>query len=112
MMSTVGRGVAGLALAVGLLANSHVVVSSHAAGSAPAALAYVASGQVVVLENGNLTPVGPGQDPLWSPNGANLLTFTADFVGGVGRIFVADTHGANSALVMNNVYPWVTPAWS
>jgi dipeptidyl aminopeptidase/acylaminoacyl peptidase len=112
-MRTSWRGVAALALAVACIASAHPAAMSRAAAPATPALAYVSpNGQVVVQENGTLTQVGPGQDPVWSPNGANLLYQVANFAGNTADLYVADTHGANSRRVITNAYPFVSPSWS
>ena len=108
MIHVLWRGVAAMILAGGVQVFGYT--SASAAGAV--ALAYVASGQVVVQENGVLTTVGAGQDPVWSPSGANLLYMNPDFVGGAAQLYVADSHGANSRLLLKDSYPWVRPSWS
>ena len=113
-MVNVGRGL--LAAAAGLLLINAVPGSSPqragAAAAAPQALAYVTNGQVQVFEAGSLTTVGPGQNPVWSPSGSNLLFVHPDFVADTADLFVADSHGANVRAVGSGAYPYIQPSWS
>jgi len=91
---------------------------ARAATASPAlAVAYVTpNGQVAVLESvngvGSITNAGLGADPVWSPNGANLLFVVTDALANKMIIYVADTHGANIKAVVPSAYPGVIPSWS
>jgi dipeptidyl aminopeptidase/acylaminoacyl peptidase len=112
-MRTSWRGIAVLALVATCAAAGRPADVSRAATTAAPALAYVSpNGQVVVQENGTLTQVGPGQNPVWSPSGANLLYQVANFPGNTADLYVADTHGANSRRVITHAYPFIGPSWS
>jgi Tol biopolymer transport system component len=84
----------------------------HAAATPSQALTYTANGHVEVIEAGNLTTVGTGQSPLWSPNGQHLLFSALDFIRMTADFYVADTHGANVNHLVSKAYPYVNPSWS
>jgi Tol biopolymer transport system component len=114
-MRTRWRGALGAALIASCVPGSAVAgmqMANAAAASAPLALAYVSNGQVTVFEAGTLTTTGPGQDPVWSPNGANLLYMRPDFIANLADLFVADKHGANAQRLFGGVYPYIPPTWS
>ena len=105
------RGLVATALATSCVLYGNSARLTQAAG-APGALVFVAAGQVAVLEAGNLTTVGPGQSPVWSPDGTGLLYITTDFIGNSADIYLANTHGVNGHKVVSHAYPWINPSWS
>jgi hypothetical protein len=112
-------GMAALATAAALMTGGLRAQYTLAAKPAPTptpppspALAYVSNGQVAVIEAGNLTVAGPGQNPVWSPSGANLLFDTPDLLANTATIFVADKHGANTRALITKAYPFINPTWS
>jgi hypothetical protein len=112
-MRRIGRGRAREAVLAALLAAPLLTTApAHAATTATQALAYVSNGQVLVYEAGQLTTAGPGQDPVWSPNGANLLFVHPDFVAEAAGVFVTDKHGNNAHPVISGAYPYIVPSWS
>lgn len=112
-MRSTWRAVAVAALTAACIGAGYPAGRARAATAPTPALTYVSpNGQVVVQESGTLTQAGPGQDPVWSPNGANLLYMVANAAGNTGDLYVADTHGANGRRVLSRVYPGVNPSWS
>src|SRR5258708_10202090 len=110
-------GMAALATVVTLMIGGRRIQDTHAASPTPTpppspALAYVSSGQIAVIEAGNLTVAGPGQDPLWSPSGANLLFDVPDLLANTATIYLADKHGANTRVLITKAYPFIDPSWS
>jgi dipeptidyl aminopeptidase/acylaminoacyl peptidase len=106
-------GIAALSTAVLVLSGALPRPGAHAAVTPPApALAYVANGQVAVIEAGNLTVAGTGQNPLWAPNASSLLFDAPDMMAGNMIISVADQHGANAHVIVSRANPAVNPSWS
>jgi Tol biopolymer transport system component len=109
------RGATGAALVASCVLGGALAgpQPAGAATSAPVqALAYVTNSQVTVFEAGTLTSVGPGENPVWSPSGANLLFMRPDFVANLADIYIADKHGANAQRLFSGAYPYITPSWS
>ncbi|MDB5075978.1 MAG: hypothetical protein JWO42_2157 [Chloroflexi bacterium] len=106
-------GIAALSLTAAAVTSGLHANRINAATVKPVpALAYVADGQVAVIESGNLTVAGPGQNPMWSPNGASLLFDTPDLLANSASVYLADTHGANTRALLTHVYPAINPSWS
>jgi dipeptidyl aminopeptidase/acylaminoacyl peptidase len=111
-------GMAALATVASLMIGGLRAQETHAASPRPTptppspALAYVSNGQVAVIEAGNLTVAGPGQNPSWSPNGANLMFDVPDLLSNTATIYLADKHGANTKALVGKAYPYINPSWS
>lgn len=104
-----------VALTVAVLVVAGTLQASRAgAATTPGvpALAYVTNGEVAVIEAGNLTVAGTGQDPLWAPNASGLLFDTPDPRSGNEIIYLADQHGANTRVLVKHASSFVNPAWS
>jgi Tol biopolymer transport system component len=106
-------GIAALSITAFAVTTGAHANRTNAAPTTPGpALAYVTAGQVAVIEGGNLTVAGPGENPSWSPNGANLLFDTPDLLANVATVYISDTHGANTRALLTHVYPAINPSWS
>src|SRR6185312_12276472 len=111
-MRNLWRGIALTAIAAILPATSMGPAGARAAAASTNALTFVTSGSVYVLEAGKLTTVGVGQTPEWSPDGSSLLYELNDYVGNTATIYLANTHGSGSKVLVQHTYPWVNPGWS
>jgi dipeptidyl aminopeptidase/acylaminoacyl peptidase len=106
-------GIAALSLAALVVAGTLQATLARAAASPSGpALAYVANGQVALIEAGTLTVAGTGENPTWAPNASALMFERADPMSGNAIVYLADQHGANSKVLVKQAYALVNPAWS
>lgn len=106
-------GIAALSLAALVVAGTLQAPGTRAATVVnKPALAYVANGQVAVIEAGTLTVAGTGQNPVWAPNASALLFDNPDPISGNAVIYLADQHGANAKVLVKSAYALVNPTWS